>query len=146
LIKYEGTASAYRVMIEQRKANTDDPAGSMQKMYVRISRFETTADDKFLMSSDRKQWNLHKFDWSTPAEYMDFPLCGYIDAGGTYPFVNDFGDGCILRAMETYLPNSSVGRNWTIYLRNEHQGVAVGGNSRRSLGDQIRCVRDVNAK
>lgn len=146
LIKYEGTASAYRVMIEQRKANTDDPAGSMQKMYVRISRFETTADDKFLMSSDRKQWNLHKFDWSTPAEYMDFPLCGYIDAGGTNPFVNDFGDGCILRAMETYLPNSSVGRNWTIYLRNEHQGVAVGGNSRRSLGDQIRCVRDVNAK
>ncbi|MBQ7771369.1 MAG: fimbrillin family protein [Bacteroidales bacterium] len=146
LIKYEGTASAYRVMIEQRKANTDDPAGSMQKMYVRISRFETTADDKFLMSSDRKQWNLHKFDWSTPAEYMDFPLCGYIDAGGTYPFVNDFGDGCILRAMETYLPNSAIGRNWTIYLRNEHQGVAVGGNSRRSLGDQVRCVRDVNAK
>ena len=146
LIKYEGTASAYRVMIKQRKAKTDDPVGSAPKMYVRISRFETTADDKFLMSPDRKQWNLHKFDWSTPAEYMDFPLCGYIDAGGTYPFVNDFGDGCILRAMETYLPNSAIGRNWTIYLRNEHQGVAVGGNSRRSLGDQIRCVRDVNAK
>jgi len=145
LIKYEGTASAYRVMIEQRKAKTDDPAGSFPKMYVRISRFEATKDDLFKMSADRKKWNLHEFDWNSPAEYMDFPLCGYIDAGGTNPFVNDFGDGCILRAMETYQPNSSVGRNWTIYLRNEHQGVAVGGNSRRSLGDQIRCVRDVNA-
>ncbi len=144
LIKYEGTPSAYRVMIEQRKANTDDPATAPVKMYVRISRFETTKDDKFIMDPTRTKWNLHKFDWENPAEFMDFPLCGYIDANT--PFLNDFGDGCILRAMETDLSGNKVGRNWTIYLRNEHQGVTVGGNSRRSLGDQIRCVRDVNVE
>ena len=150
LIKYEGTSKAYRIMIEQKKANIVND-GSLVKKYVRISRFETTKDDMFLMSPDRKQWNLHKFDWDNPAEYMDFPLCGYIDAGdGTntiasnHPYLGAFGNGCILRAQE--IDPSVAGRNWTMYFMDTFRGVTVGGTSRRSLGDQIRCVRDVNAK
>ena len=72
LIKYEGSSKAYRIMIEQRKANTVAD-GSLVKYYVRISRFETTQEDRFQISPDGKKWNLHKFDWENPAEYMDFP-------------------------------------------------------------------------
>ena len=150
LIKYEGTSKAYRIMIEQKKANTGSD-GSIMKKYVRISRFETTQDDRFLISPDGKQWNLHQFDWDNPAEFMDFPLCGYIDSGdGTnsiishHPYLGAFGNGCILRSQE--IDPSVKGRNWTMYFMDQFQGVSVGGTSRRSLGDQIRCVRDVNAK
>ncbi len=151
LIKYEGTSKAYRILIEQKKANTGPNDGNIVKKYVRISRFETTAEDKFLISSDGTQWNLHKFDWDNPAEYMDFPLCGYIDPGDNsnsvvkhHPYLGAFGNGCILRSQE--IDPSVAGRNWTMYFMDTYKGVTVGGASRRALGDQIRCVRDVNAK
>ena len=151
LIKYEGTSKAYRIMIEQRKANTVDDGGVVKK-YVRISRFEAMSNDEFLISPDGKQWNLHKFDWDTPAEYMDFPLCGYIDPGDGsnsiikhHPYLGAFGNGCILRSQEIDV-TGSLGRNWTMYFMDTYRGVTVGGGSRRSLGDQIRCVRDVSAK
>jgi hypothetical protein len=151
LIKYEGTSKAYRIMIEQRKANTVDDGGVVKK-YVRISRFEAMSNDEFLISPDGKQWNLHKFDWDTPAEYMDFPLCGYIDPGDGsnsiithHPYLGAFGNGCILRSQEIDV-TGSLGRNWTMYFMDTYRGVTVGGGSRRSLGDQVRCVRDVNAK
>lgn len=150
LIKYEGTGRAYRIMIEQKKANTGDD-GPIVKKYVRVSRFDTKHDDKFLMSPDKTQWNLHKFDWENPAEYMDFPLCGYIDSGdGTnsvisyHPYLGAFGNGCILRSQEIDT-SGALGRNWTMYFMDTFRGVTVGGGSRRSLGDQIRCVRDINA-
>ena len=151
LIKYEGTSKAYRIMIEQRKANTVDDGGVVKK-YVRISRFEAMSNDEFLISPDGKQWNLHKFDWDTPAEYMDFPLCGYIDPGDGsnsiithHPYLGAFGNGCILRSQEIDV-TGSLGRNWTMYFMDTYRGVTVGGGSRRSLGDQVRCVRDINAK
>ena len=151
LIKYEGTSKAYRIMIEQRKANTVDDGGVVKK-YVRISRFEAMSNDEFLISPDGKQWNLHKFDWDTPAEYMDFPLCGYIDPGDGsnsiikhHPYLGAFGNGCILRSQEIDV-TGSLGRNWTMYFMDTYRGVTVGGGSRRSLGDQVRCVRDVSAK
>ena len=134
-IKYEGTDKAYRVLFEQIRAKTDDD--DSERLYVRVSRFNASADDVFEMNGS--QWNLHKFDWSTPVEYMDFPLCGFFDS---YGYIDDFGDGCIMRISDS----DGEGRNWTIYLRNAYRGVSVGATSCRTLGDQIRCVRDVNAK
>jgi hypothetical protein len=82
---------------------------------------------------------------------MDFPLCGYIDSGDNtntivkhHPYLGAFGNGCILRSQE--IDPSVAGRNWTMYFMDTFKGVTVGGASRRSLGDQIRCVRDINAK
>ncbi len=132
-IKYEGEDKAYRVMFEQKGS-----AAGSGKTFVRISRFQSESTDLFKISSDGKQWNLHKFDWSTPVEYMDIPLAGFLYESG----ISDYGAGTILRAVE----GDGNGTNWTMYLRGGHNGVAVGGNSRRILGDQIRCVRDVNAK
>jgi hypothetical protein len=69
---------------------------------------------------------------------MDIPLAGFMYEDG----MSDFGKGTILRAKE----GDGNGSNWTLYLRADHNGVAVGGNSRRNLGENIRCVRDINAK
>ena len=134
-IKYEGTDKAYRVMFEQIRAKVGDD--DSERLYVRVSRFNASDEDVFAVNGS--QWNLHKYDWSTPVEYMDFPLCGFFDS---YGYIDDFGDGCIMRISDS----DGEGRNWTIYLRNAYRGVSVGATSCRTLGDQVRCVRDVNAK
>ena len=131
-IKYEGEDKAYRVMFEQRASSYSS------RKYVRISRFEATSEDRFKISPDDEQWNIHQFDWTNPVESMDIPLAGFMYENG----LSDFGSGTILRAVE----GDGNGKNWTMYLRSGHNGIAVGGNSRRLLGDQIRCVRDINAK
>ena len=129
-IKFSGTSKAYRVMFERIPSKIDG------RDYVRISRFNSDTDDEFKLNSDGTQWNLHKFDWSTPAEYMDIPLCGYV-------FKALALDGAILRTSEAPLTN---GLNWVMYLRSGSNGVCVTYSSRRNLGENIRCVRDVNAK
>ena len=134
-IKYEGEKKAYRVMFEQRASTY----GAKRK-YVRISRYETQSTDKFLVSDDGTQWNIHQFDWSIPAETMDIPLAGFLYEDG----MSDFGSGTILRAAEG--DDTKSGHNWTMYLRSGHRGIAVAAGSRRMLGENIRCVRDVNAK
>ena len=129
-IKYTGETRAYRVMFEML------PSTQKGRSYVRISRFDTYSTDRFEISDDGTQWNIHKFDWSTPSEYMDIPLCGYIlESWNT--------DGAILRASEAPMTN---GLNWVMYLRSGSNGVCVTYSSRRVLGENIRCVRDVNAK
>ena len=130
-IKYIGSGKAYRIMFERRPSNTDK-----KRDYVRISRFDAYATDDFKLNSDGTQWNLHQFDWNTPAEYMDIPLCGYI-----YKSLNM--DGAILRTSEA--PKKD-GLNWVMYLRSGSNGVCVTYSSRRNLGENIRCVRDINAK
>lgn len=136
-IKYQGTEKAYRIMVEQRSSSLGNT-----RMYARISRFNTKATDKFEISEDGKQWNIHQFDWEHPAEYMDIPLCGFMYENG----LTDFGTGSIVRISEADTNKGKVGVNWTLYLRADHNGVAVAGNSRRNLGDQIRCVRDITVK
>ena len=130
-IKYTGTGKAYRVMFEMLPSRSHKG-----KDYVRISRFETYDTDEFRLDADGKRWNLHKFDWTTPAEYMDIPLCGYI-----YKSLNM--DGAILRTSDAH---EKSGLNWVMYLRSGSNGVCVTHSSRRNLGENIRCVRDVNAK
>jgi len=130
-IKFVGENRAYRVMFERIPSKN-----ALDKDYVRISRFDTYTTDEFILNDDGTQWNLHKFDWSTPAEYMDIPLCGYV-----YKSLNM--DGAILRTSDAPLRD---GLNWVLYLRSGSNGVCVTYSSRRNLGENIRCVRDVNAK
>ena len=132
-IKFTGEQKAYRVMFEQR-SNSDGT-----RKYVRIYRYDTYQTDEFKVSDDGTQWNLHKFDWSTPAEYMDIPLSGFMHNGG----FTEFGKGAILRAST---PSQTRGNNWTLYFRSGSNGVCVTDNTRRNLGENIRCVRDINAK
>ena len=129
-IKFTGTSKVYRVMFERI------PSILEGRDYVRISRFNSGASDVFKLNSDGTQWNLHQFDWSTPAEYMDIPLCGYVYKGMSL-------DGAILRTSEAPM---TKGINWVMYLRSGSNGVCVTKSSRRHLAENIRCVRDINAK
>lgn len=137
-IKYEGTEKAYRVMFEQ-KPYIKDGVAQTNKTFARISRFDTEPTDRFEISADGRQWNIHKFDWSTPAEIMDIPLSGYMYDGG----ITEVGTAAILRASD---PSTTRGNNYTLYLRSGSNGVTVTQNTRRLLGENIRCVRDVEAK
>ena len=154
-IKYQGTSKAYRIMIKRIQSNIDG------RYYLRITQhpsnkneiFKTNLDPTGLQNSKQlsyqgtsvTKWNLQEFDWDHPSAVLDFPLQGYIDAGGLAPFWNQPGVGTIMRLPEYEKGvSASNGTNWTFYMRNNTSGVAVGNSSRRALGDCIRLVREIN--
>ena len=154
-IKYQGTSKAYRIMIKRIQSNIDG------RYYLRITQypsnkneiFKTNLDPTGLQNSKQlsyqgtsvTKWNLQEFDWDHPSAVLDFPLQGYIDAGGEVPFWNQPGVGTIMRLPEYEKGvSASNGTNWTFYMRNNTSGVAVGNSSRRALGDCIRLVREIN--
>lgn len=108
------------------------------------------------------------FDWEATTEIMHIPICGFIyTAMGVDGMFGD-GEMTILRCCEwshnydlmaeiaTYANESDVpyaageypyneALNWCCYIRTDRNTGMFSG-SRKSLGDQIRCVRDVNAQ
>lgn len=101
------------------------------------------------------------FDWETTTEVMHIPICGFIyTAMGVDGMFGD-GDMTILRCTDwsynydvitkldqeytegAYPYNEAL--NWCCYIRTDRNTGLFSG-SRKSLGDQIRCVRDVNAE
>lgn len=104
------------------------------------------------------------FDWDRATETMQIPICGFIYT--TLGVDGMFGDGdmTILRCCDwsnNYNVMWKVGQqnrsyadgeypynealNWCCYVRTDRNTGMFSG-SRKSLGDQIRCVRDVNAQ
>jgi hypothetical protein len=153
-IKRQGTPEAYRIMIKRMKSNVTG------RYFLRISQFPSNENEIFRTSVDKTgtqnskalsyngtaatKWNLQEFDWEHPSGVLDFPLQGYIDAGGDVPYWNQIGICTIMRLPE-YESSLSSSTNWTFYMRNATSGVAVGAASRRALGDCIRLVRDMDA-
>lgn len=108
------------------------------------------------------------FDWDRATETLLIPICGFIyTALGVDGMFGD-GEMTILRCCEwshnydlmaeiaTYATESEVpyaageypyneALNWCCYIRTDRNTGMFSG-SRKSLGDQIRCVRDVNAQ
>lgn len=104
------------------------------------------------------------FDWESSTETMQIPICGFIyTAMGVDGMYGD-GDMTILRCTDwsqnydvaykvgtlglsysegAYPYNEAM--NWCCYVRTDRNTGLFSG-SRKSLGDQIRCVRDVNAE
>ena len=102
------------------------------------------------------------FDWTRPTETMQVPICGFIYTACGIDGM--FGDGemTILRCSdwsrnydlvhrlgnlgETYSEGkypSNEAQNWCAYIRTDRSSGTFSG-SRKCLGCQIRCVRDVN--
>ena len=112
---------------------------------------------------------LGDFDWESSTEVMQIPICGFIYPGNGQDGM--FGDGTMtilrstdwssnydlvkkLRPVEEGGLNQSYengaypyneAMNWCMYIRTDRNTGLFSG-SRKSLGDQIRCVRDVNVK
>lgn len=156
MIKNPGTDRAYRIRIKSHFAkNTDGVGYSKNKRYISITRYSATKEDKIedytsstyaeAILPDSKENTL----WNNPIESSDFPGCGYFVPDGHYPDLRSFGWGTIMRTSDpTGFDTGSVNNNsnWVQYLSVTDYQLSIQSGSRRVLGDQIRCVRDVNAK
>ncbi len=134
LIKRKGRTDCYRIRI-LLKASKDDA----NKQYYEFAYF--TGDENMTfegISAENQADLLTRFDWSTPSAIMEIPSVGFIHPQGAHKLDGD-GVNAILRTSQT---GSGDGTNWVFYLRNDWQFGLIDG-SRRALGDQIRCVRDV---
>lgn len=138
LIKRQGHPDCYRIRILMKESKESG------KWYFEFAYFsgdpamtfeDLTTEEKFLesMTNDR-------FDWSTPTAIMEVPACGFIHPS-TENRLNGDGINALLRADE---PNEQY--NWICYLRDDNYQFGLIKTSRKALGDQIRCVRDVTAK
>lgn len=138
LIKRQGHPDCYRIRILMKESKESG------KWYFEFAYFsgdptmtfeDLTTEEKFLesMTNDR-------FDWSTPTAIMEVPACGFIHPS-TENRLNGDGINALLRADE---PNEQY--NWICYLRDDAYQFGLIKTSRKALGDQIRCVRDVTAK
>lgn len=138
LIKRQGHPDCYRIRILMKESK--EPG----KWYFEFAYFsgdstmtfvDLTTEEKFLESMTNG-----RFDWSTPTAIMEVPACGFIHPS-TENRLNGDGINALLRADE---PNEQY--NWICYLRDDAYQFGLIKTSRKALGDQIRCVRDVTAK
>ena len=156
MIKNPGTDNAYRIMIKSAFAkNMSGDGYSKNKRFISITRFPATKNDKIedftsktyaeALLPDSKEKTL----WNNPTETTDFPGCGYFVPDGHYPDLRSFGWGTIMRTSDpTGFDGGNVNNssNWVQYLSVTDYQLSIQNGSRRVLGDQIRCVRDVNAQ
>lgn len=136
-----GQSDAYRVQIESRLV-----PGCLNKRYIHVARFPVTDPNKYIDGYDKVA------DWQPEdiVEEMFFPACGGIvsdDSLGelsywnpTHPELRWFGTGTVLRTSET---DGGLAFCDVCYLATTDFNLGITRRSRRVLGCQIRCVRDV---
>ena len=136
LIKRQGRTDCYRIRILLKASKND-----ADKQYYEFTYFAGDEKMTFEGISEENQADLlTKFDWSTPSAIMEIPCVGFIHPHSAHKLDGD-GVNAILRTSQT---GSGNGTNWVFYLRNDWQFGLI-NSSRRALGDQIRCVRDITA-
>lgn len=145
IIKRQGRPDCYRIRILMKESTITG------KWYFEIAYFSgnenmsfknLTTEEKFLASMQDGT-----FDWSTPSAIMEVPACGFIHPS-RFNILNGDGINAILRSSDPNTTNTPSGTNWVFYLRDDEDRFVCGlvSKSRKALGDQIRCVRDVTAK
>lgn len=143
LIKRRGEPECYRIRILMKESK--EPG----KWYFEFAYFSgdsemtfknITSEEDFLASMKDG-----RFDWSTPTAIMEVPACGFIYPSDRHCLSGD-GINALLRASEPNTYNTSAYDNkfnWICYLRDDGYKFGLIDESRKALGDQIRCVRDV---
>ena len=135
LIKRKGRDDCYRIRITLKESK-----GDATKQYYEFEYFSGDKEMNFDGITAENQAEIEKrYDWDTPSAVMQVPAVGFIHPHIEYKLDGD-GVNAILRTSQC----SSGGKNWVFYLRNNWQFGLI-DDSRRALGDQIRCVRDINA-
>ena len=149
ILKNPGTGSAYRIMIRSHFAkNADGNDYSTNKRYINISRYPAAKEDSIndytsaTLAEALKPESKENTKWNNPVETTSFPGCGYIVPDNHRIDLRSFGWGTIMRTSDY----NSTAQNWVQYLSVTDYQLSIQGASRRSLGDQVRCVRDINAK
>lgn len=138
IIKRRGRPDCYRIRILLKESNTPG------KSYYEFAYFPGDATMKFdgltTEAAFVESMNNGLFDWNSPSAIMQIPACGFIHTIGGNKLDGD-GVSTVLRSSDWV----RVGYNWVCYLRSD-QSFGLFDGSRKALGDQIRCVRDVTAK
>ena len=138
IIKRRGRPDCYRIRILLKKSNTPG------KSYYEFAYFPGNATMKFdgltTEAAFVESMNNGLFDWNSPSAIMQIPACGFIHTTGGDKLDGD-GVSTVLRSSDWV----KVGYNWVCYLRSD-QSFGLFDGSRKALGDQIRCVRDVTAE
>lgn len=138
IIKRKGRPDCYRIRILLKESNTPG------KSYYEFAYFPGDATMKFdgltTEAAFVESMNNGLFDWNSPSAIMQIPACGFIHTIGGDKLDGD-GVSTVLRSSDWV----KAGYNWVCYLRSD-QSFGLFDGSRKALGDQIRCVRDVTAK
>ena len=138
IIKRRGRPDCYRIRILLKKSNTPG------KSYYEFAYFPGDATMKFdgltTEAAFVESMKNGLFDWNSPSAIMQIPACGFIHTIGGNKLDGD-GVSTVLRSSDW----ARAGYNWVCYLRSD-QSFGLFDGSRKALGDQIRCVRDVTAK
>jgi len=138
IIKRKGRPDCYRIRILLKESNTPG------KSYYEFAYFPGDATMKFdgltTEAAFVESMKNGLFDWNSPSAIMQIPACGFIHTTGGNKLDGD-GVSTVLRSSDWV----RVGYNWVCYLRSD-QSFGLFNGSRKALGDQIRCVRDVTAK
>ncbi|MCR8874016.1 fimbrillin family protein [Phocaeicola barnesiae] len=142
LIKRQGRDDCYRIRI-LLKSSIKDGIRDDTKQYYEFAYFsgDKTMSFKGINESNQEELNT-RFDWQTPSSIMEIPAVGFIHPHSAFKLDGD-GINAILRTSE--YNETRGGYNWVFYLRNDYRFGLI-DDSRKALGDQIRCVRDVTAK
>ncbi len=168
MLKNKGTTDAYRVMIRSHEAAAwewsnakldgiankgyHNPARkSSNKHAISISHFPAEPDktiDDYVGSVEGDDIHLQPGMWDNPSETMTIPSAGYIVSDGI-PDLRTFGAGVVMRTSDSVPTPAGTHEDrakcYALYLSTTNDMVSVSVDHRRSLGDQIRCVRDVEA-
>lgn len=143
IIKRQGRPDCYRIRILMKESTITG------KWYFEIAYFSGNENMSFMNLKTEEEFLASMedgtFDWSTPSAIMEVPACGFIHPS-RFNILNGDGINAILRSSDPN--NTPSGTNWVFYLRDDEDRFVCGlvSKSRKALGDQIRCVRDVTAK
>jgi hypothetical protein len=148
MLKWKGTDKAYRIRImshfakaygDSRYTTKDKTEYSKNKRYITISRYTAEKDkdiDYYVQNGNDETM------WDNPIETLIYPCAGFLVTDQYYWDLRSFGEGLVLRTSES---KGNSDDSWVQYLATATFNVSIENNSRRSLGDQIRCCRDISA-
>lgn len=145
IIKRQGRPDCYRIRILMKESTITG------KWYFEIAYFSGNENMSFMNLKTEEEFLASMkdgtFDWSTPSAIMEVPACGFIHPS-RFNILNGDGINAILRSSDPNTTNTPSGTNWVFYLRDDEDSFVCGlvSKSRKALGDQIRCVRDVTAE
>lgn len=145
IIKRQGRPDCYRIRILMKESTIKG------KWYFEIAYFSGNEKMSFMNLTTEEEFLASMkdgtFDWSTPSAIMEVPACGFIHPS-RFNILNGDGINAILRSSDPNTTNTPSGTNWVFYLRDDEDSFVCGlvSKSRKALGDQIRCVRDVTAE
>ena len=144
IIKRQGRPDCYRIRILMKESKITG------KWYFEIAYFSGNENMSFMNLTTEEEFLASMqdgtFDWSTPSAIMEVPACGFIYPSNFHILSGD-GINAILRSSDPNTTNRLYA-NWVFYLRDDKDPFVCGlvFDSRKALGDQIRCVRDVTAE